>query len=357
MAIEFVDVEKMYPAGTRSVRNLSFQIRSGEMVGLLGPSGSGKTTVLRLIAGLERPTSGDVWIDGKRMTDLPPQQRHVGLVFQNYALFQHMTVYDNISFGLKGQKLPKEVIDDRVRELLRFMRLESYTNRFPSELSGGQQQRVALARALAPRPQVLLLDEPFAAIDTQIRRELRKFVRQVHEEMGVTSLFVTHDQEEALEIADRVLVLHDGQMEQLSTPYEVYEQPRTLFVASFIGESNVWDCHVQHGAIAIGDSHYPVDSTIADGTRSRWWCDPKTCGLKLSNLTRPRRTWCERPFEGRTAPCGFVPSRMKCGRLTSRARKAVVWPLEHGFALVWQNISCFLTDIHAGVVSNLCVYR
>lgn len=232
MTIEFVGVEKIYPGGARSVRGVSFQIREGEMVGLLGPSGSGKTTILRIIAGLERPTKGDVWIGGKRVTDLPPQKRNVGLVFQNYALFQHMTVYDNVSFGLREKRVPKDEMDARVRELLRFMRLESYANRFPHELSGGQQQRVALARALAPRPQVLLFDEPFAAIDTQIRRELRTFVRQVHDEMGVTSVFVTHDQEEALEVADRVLVLHEGNVEQFGTPEEVYEKPGTLFVAS-----------------------------------------------------------------------------------------------------------------------------
>ncbi|ACV59845.1 ABC transporter ATP-binding protein [Alicyclobacillus acidocaldarius] len=303
MTIEFVGVEKIYPGGARSVRGVSFQIREGEMVGLLGPSGSGKTTILRLIAGLERPTKGDVWIGGKRVTDLPPQKRNVGLVFQNYALFQHMTVYDNVSFGLREKRVPKDEMDARVRELLRFMRLESYANRFPHELSGGQQQRVALARALAPRPQVLLFDEPFAAIDTQIRRELRTFVRQVHDEMGVTSVFVTHDQEEALEVADRVLVLHEGNVEQFGTPEEVYEKPGTLFVASFIGESNVWTRAVQNGRIEVAGAALPVDPAVSEGSEVAVVVRPKDVELQPASEREAHAQVVRSAFKGSYSAC------------------------------------------------------
>ncbi|KRW90780.1 sulfate ABC transporter ATP-binding protein [Alicyclobacillus tengchongensis] len=303
MAIEFVEVEKVYPGGTRSVRGVSFQIREGEMVGVLGPSGSGKTTVLRLITGLERPTKGDVWIGGRRVTDLPPQQRNVGLVFQNYALFQHMTVYDNISFGLKEKRVSQNEIDHRVRELLRFMRLETYANRFPHELSGGQQQRVALARALAPRPQILLFDEPFAAIDTQIRRELRTFVRQVHEETGVTSLFVTHDQEEALEVADRVLVLHEGRVEQLGTPEEVYERPETLFVASFIGESNVWMRPLQNGHVEVAGIALPVDPSLPDSAEVAVVVRPKDVQIEPASADEAHAQVIRSAFKGAYSAC------------------------------------------------------
>ncbi len=278
------------------------------MVGLLGPSGSGKTTILRLIAGLERPTKGEIWIGGKRVTDLPPQKRNVGLVFQNYALFQHMTVYDNVAFGLKEKRVPRDEIDRRVRELLGYMRLTEYANRFPRELSGGQQQRVALARALAPRPQVLLFDEPFAAIDTQIRRELRKFVREVHDELGVTSLFVTHDQEEALEIADRVLVLHEGRVEQLGTPEEVYEQPETLFVASFIGESNVWRRPVQGGAVEVAGLRLPVDPAIPNGTPVAVVVRPKDVQLHPADREEGQGQILRSAFKGAYSAC-FVRTR------------------------------------------------
>jgi len=221
--------------------NVNFGVEKGKLIGLLGPSGSGKTTILRMIAGLETPDSGDIIIDGVRVNDLAASKRGIGFVFQNYALFRYMMVYDNIAFGLRVQKADKKKIDERVRELIKLIGLEGLEKRYPSQLSGGQRQRVAFARALAPNPQLLLLDEPFAAIDAKVRKELRSWLREMIEKLGVTSIFVTHDQDEAIEVADEIIITNKGRIEQTGTPIEIYHNPKTAFTASFFGETTFVD--------------------------------------------------------------------------------------------------------------------
>ncbi|RXZ84231.1 ABC transporter ATP-binding protein [Paenibacillaceae bacterium] len=236
MHIEVRGVSKNF--GTHvAVSDVSFTIDRGKLIGLLGPSGGGKSTLLRMLAGLESPDSGDIFINGLRVNDLPPQKRGIGFVFQNYALFRHMNVYDNIAFGLTIKKEKKDVIAKRVNELLELTGLVGYGQRFPNQLSGGQRQRVAFARALAPNPELLLLDEPFAAIDAKVRKELRTWLKQLIDQIGITSIFVTHDQEEAVEVADEMLIVQQGKLEQQGTPISVYTEPRTAFVAGFIGQS------------------------------------------------------------------------------------------------------------------------
>jgi len=242
-----------------AVSNVSFGVKEGELLGLLGPSGSGKTTVLRIIAGLESPSSGEILIDGARVNDLPVQQRKIGFVFQHYALFKHLTVFHNVAFGLKIQRWPKAEIAARVAELLRLMSLEGLADRYPHQLSGGQRQRVAIARALAPRPRVLLLDEPFGAVDAKVRQELREWLIRLHDDLNVTSLFVTHDQEEAMEVSDRIIVFSRGRLEQAGSPAEVYEEPATEFVARFIGAMNILEAVVHKGMARVGALEFPVD--------------------------------------------------------------------------------------------------
>ena len=238
MYVELKNINKTYGSYQAS-RNVNFGIEKGKLIGLLGPSGSGKTTILRMIAGLENPDSGEIIIDGKVVNDVPASERGIGFVFQNYALFRYMTVYDNVAFGLKVQKVDRKTIDIRVRELVKLVGLEGLEKRYPSQLSGGQRQRVAFARALAPNPQVLLLDEPFAAIDAKIRQELRSWLKEMIEKLGITSIFVTHDQDEAIEVADEIIITNAGQIEQKGTPVEVYRNPETAFTASFFGQPSV----------------------------------------------------------------------------------------------------------------------
>src|SRR6185503_3624300 len=227
-----------------AVKGVSFSVGEGELLGLLGPSGGGKTTVLRMIAGLEIPTSGDIFIRGERVNDIPVQKRNIGFVFQSYALFKNMTVFKNIAFGLSIKKWGTTEIRDRVRELLKLLDLEGYERRYPHQLSGGQRQRVAIARALAPQPSVLLLDEPFGAVDAKIRQELREWLVTLHNDLNVTTLFVTHDQEEAMEVSNRIIIFSRGNLEQIGTPREVYEEPTNEFVARFIGVLNVLELKV-----------------------------------------------------------------------------------------------------------------
>lgn len=238
MYIELEHISKYF--GTfKASDDVSFGIEKGKLVGLLGPSGSGKTTILRMLAGLEKQDEGDVIIDGKNVNTLTPDQRKIGFVFQSYALFPYMTVYDNIAYGLKVQKRDKKFIKNRVHELLELVGLPGVEKRYPDQLSGGQRQRIALARALAPQPEVLLLDEPFAAIDAKVRKELRTWLRETIDKVGITSIFVTHDQDEAIEIADEIIITNKGRIEQVGNPVEIYENPKTPFVAQFIGQSAV----------------------------------------------------------------------------------------------------------------------
>lgn len=241
MNISVANVSKFFGRFT-ALKNVSLNIGSGELVALLGPSGSGKTTLLRVIAGLETPDLGTVWFGDEDTTLRPPGQRRVGFVFQHYALFRHMTVFENVAFGLRvrprSTRPSRADLEAKVHQLLKLVQLDWSAQRFPHQLSGGQRQRIALARALAVEPQVLLLDEPFGALDAQVREELRRWLRRLHDEIGLTSVFVTHDQGEALDIATRVVVFNQGQVEQVGTPEEVYDRPATPFVYRFLGRSN-----------------------------------------------------------------------------------------------------------------------
>lgn len=238
MHVEVRNLNKHF-GGFHAVKDVSFDIEKGHLIGLLGPSGGGKTSILRMLAGLETPDSGDIAFHGQVVNDIPPQERGIGFVFQNYALFKHMSVYDNIAFGLQVKKIPKPQIKERVMELVELTGLKGFEHRYPHQLSGGQRQRVAFARALAPQPQLLLLDEPFAAIDAKIRQELRSWLRELIERVGITSIFVTHDQDEAIEVADEIMIINQGRVEQKGTPWDIYKEPKTPFVATFIGESTI----------------------------------------------------------------------------------------------------------------------
>src|SRR5437773_195284 len=250
MSIQAINISKRFGQFV-ALDNVDLEIPSGELVALLGPSGSGKTTLLRVIAGLEFADSGSVQFDGRDISDRTARERRVGFVFQHYALFRHMTVFENIAFGLRvrprDSRPSKKQIEAKVHELLKLIQLETLAQRYPSQLSGGQRQRVALARALAVEPSVLLLDEPFGALDAKVRLELRRWLRQLHDEIHVTSVFVTHDQEEALEVADRVVVMNHGRIEQIGSPEEVYNQPATPFVYNFLGNVNLFHGRIDGG--------------------------------------------------------------------------------------------------------------
>ena len=235
MYVELKNINKNY-GNFKASNNVNFGIEKGKLVALLGPSGSGKTTILRMIAGLEKQDSGDILIDGKVVNDIHPSERGIGFVFQNYALFRYMTVEQNIAFGLKVQKADKTFIRQRVAELVELVGLKGMEKRYPSQLSGGQRQRVAFARALAPNPQLLLLDEPFAAIDAKVRKELRTWLREMITKLGITSIFVTHDQDEAIEVSDEIIVTNKGGVEQVGTPIYIYQNPKTPFTAQFFGQ-------------------------------------------------------------------------------------------------------------------------
>jgi sulfate transport system ATP-binding protein len=267
MSIELKNVTKEF-GEVAAVHNVSFSVKEGELMALLGPSGGGKTTVLRMIAGLELPTAGDVLIRGKRVNDVSVQQRNIGFVFQNYALFKNMNVFKNIAFGLKIKKWRRAEMQTRIAELMKLFGLEGLEKRYPHQLSGGQRQRVAIARALAPKPSVLLLDEPFGAVDAKIRQELREWLVTLHHDLNVTTIFVTHDQEEAMEVSNRIVIFSRGNLEQIGTPREVYEQPSNEFVARFIGVMNVLDTDVRDGVARIGELAFPAEGQ-PDGARLR----------------------------------------------------------------------------------------
>ncbi len=267
MSIELRNVGKRF-GPTVAVEGVSLTVQDGELVALLGPSGGGKTTVLRMIAGLEMPSQGDIYIRGKRVNDVPVQQRNIGFVFQSYALFKNMTVFQNIAFGLKVKKWRRKQVKARVGELLRLFGLDGLEYRYPHQLSGGQRQRVAIARALAPKPSVLLLDEPFGAVDAKIRQELREWLVKLHHDLNVTTLFVTHDQEEAMEVANRIVIFSRGRLEQIGTPRDVYESPVNEFVARFIGVMNVLELEVWGGMAGLHELQFPAPG-LPDGHRMR----------------------------------------------------------------------------------------
>jgi sulfate/thiosulfate transport system ATP-binding protein len=268
MSIRVEHLTKRFNSFT-AVNDVSFTVESGQLVALLGPSGSGKSTILRMIAGLESPDQGHVYITGDQATHQSVQQRNVGFVFQHYALFKHMTVFENIAFGLRVRGRPRREVKQRVGRLLELVQLQAFAKRYPAQMSGGQRQRVALARALAPEPRVLLLDEPFGALDAQVRVELREWLRKLHEEVHVTSVFVTHDQEEALEVSDVLVILNKGKIEQVGSPREVYEHPASSFVMSFIGPVNTLRTEEgQSPDRMIRPTEIDIRRTDANGERS-----------------------------------------------------------------------------------------
>ncbi len=256
MSISVSNINKRF-GGFTALDNVSLDFPSGQLVALLGPSGCGKTTLLRIIAGLERADSGEVFLEGVDASALHVREREVGFVFQHYALFRHMTVFDNVAFGLRvkprDQRPSDAEIRRKVRDLLQLVQLDWLADRYPAQLSGGQRQRIALARALAVEPRVLLLDEPFGALDAKVRKELRRWLRQLHDELHITSIFVTHDQEEALEVADRVVLMDHGRVEQVGTPDEVYDHPASPFVYGFLGSVNLFHGRVDGQALRIGE--------------------------------------------------------------------------------------------------------
>ncbi|NTW71252.1 MAG: sulfate ABC transporter ATP-binding protein [Eubacteriaceae bacterium] len=264
MSIEIINITKNFEA-FKALSEINLKIETGELVALLGPSGSGKTTLLRIIAGLESSDTGSVIFDGEDHTGTSTQDRKVGFVFQHYALFKHMTVFENIAFGLKVRprkfRPSKEVIRQKTHELLSLVKMEELSNRYPAQLSGGQRQRIALARALAVEPKVLLLDEPFGALDAKVRKDLRRWLRKLHDEYPITSVFVTHDQEEALDVADRIVILNQGKIEQIGTPEEVYDNPANPFVYNFLGNVNLFHRRVEDGKNIINYSR-PHDIEI-----------------------------------------------------------------------------------------------
>ena len=260
--IEFQGVSKHYQDNL-VLHNINFEVNNGEFLTLLGPSGCGKTTLLRLISGFEEPAQGKIFINGQDMTGLSPQERHVNTIFQSYALFPHMTVFDNVAFGLRCKKLPKNEIDNRVIDALRMVKLADYSKRKPDQLSGGQQQRVAIARAVVNKPLVLLLDEPLSSLDYRLRKTMQIELKQLQTQLGITFIFVTHDQEEALSMSDRVVVMQEGCIEQIGSPREVYEEPQNLRVAKFIGEVNIFETEIINAAdtilqINIENQHYTL---------------------------------------------------------------------------------------------------
>ena len=266
MSVEVRNITKKFGQFT-ALDGVNLKVESGELVALLGPSGSGKTTLLRIIAGLEFPDSSDaqVLFYGEDVTMIPASQRKAGFAFQHYALFRHLNVFENIAFGLRVRPRatrPGEAeIRERVEKLLKLIQLEPLAKRFPSQLSGGQRQRISLARALAVEPKVLLLDEPFGALDAKVRKELRRWLRKLHEEIHITTLFVTHDQEEALEVADRVTILRMGRVEQIGTPEEIYDNPASPFVYDFLGNVNLFSGRMRDGTVVIGDTEFAVPET------------------------------------------------------------------------------------------------
>ncbi len=297
MSIEIVNINKQFGAFT-ALKDINLTIPTGELVALLGPSGSGKTTLLRIIAGLEVADQGSILFHGEDTASRSVGERQVGFVFQHYALFKHMTVFENVAFGLnvrpRSSRPAKSQIQDKVQTLLSLVRLEGMAGRYPSQLSGGQRQRVALARALAVEPQVLLLDEPFGALDAKVRKELRRWLRQLHDELHITSVFVTHDQEEALDVADRVVILNNGRIEQLGTPEEVYDHPANPFVYDFLGNVNLFRGRLHKGRISIGSVELAAPEYI------------DTLDTQAVSFVRPYNIEVEREAQGPE----FIPARI-----------------------------------------------
>ena len=305
--LELTGIQKHFAGGVVAVDDFNLSAARGEFVSFLGPSGCGKTTTLRMIAGFEKPTAGAITVDGEDITDRAPNQRNVGMVFQSYALFPNMNVAENIGFGLKVRKRPKAEIAKRVDELIALMHLEGRADRYPWQMSGGQQQRVALARALAIEPQVLLLDEPLSALDAKIRIVLRKEIRSIQRQLGITTVYVTHDQEEALSMSDRVVVMSDGHVEQIGTPSEIYNFPSTAFVASFVGTLNLVEAGVidaSTGRVAVGGQEIRTARALTDARAG----DRITLALRPEGIELGDGAADDNRLSGTLADIGFLGS-------------------------------------------------
>lgn len=290
--VQLAQVSKSFDSEEAVVKNLNLDIKKGEFLTLLGPSGCGKTTTLRMIAGFETPNSGRILIEGEDITYKAPHERSVNTVFQNYALFPHMTIFDNIAFGLKMKNTPKEEIKIKVSEMLKMVQLEGYENRMPSQLSGGQMQRVAIARAIVNNPKVLLLDEPLAALDLKLRKQMQLELKHLQKKLGITFVFVTHDQEEALTMSDRIVVMNGGIIEQVGTPEELYEKPTTKFVANFLGETNLLEGEVTKVKDREVLLHLPIEDDIIRIPNFAY-----TLGDKFTVSVRPERIKIKEQFE------------------------------------------------------------
>jgi sulfate transport system ATP-binding protein len=305
MSVEVKNVTKKFGTFV-ALDDVSLKVESGELVALLGPSGSGKTTLLRTIAGLEFPDPGNsqILFYGQDVTMIPASQRQAGFAFQHYALFRHLSVFENIAFGLRvrpARTRPKEAeIKQRVEKLLQLIQLDPLANRYPSQLSGGQRQRVALARALAVEPKVLLLDEPFGALDAKVRKDLRRWLRNLHDEIHITTLFVTHDQEEALEVSDRVAILRAGKIEQIGTPEEIYDRPASPFVYDFLGNVNLFHGRIHEGAVVIGDTTFdaPASSPASEAPAVAF---VRPHDIRITRESSPPRTFAARVIRGNAA--------------------------------------------------------
>jgi spermidine/putrescine transport system ATP-binding protein len=327
VAISLEGVKKRF-GDVEAVREMTAEIPDGEFFTMLGPSGCGKTTTLRMIAGFETPDDGRILLRGDDVTDVPPNKRNVNMVFQHYALFPHMSIYDNVAFGLKLKKLSKDETKDRVDELLRIVELEGYEKRRPSQLSGGQQQRVALARALVNRPAALLLDEPLGALDVKLRKQLQLELKRIQEELGTTFVYVTHDQEEALTMSDRIAVMNEGLVEQIGAPREIYEHPRTAFVADFIGSLNALDLRIDSvddglAVMRVSDGGRLVVSASGDtrpGTTVKVAVRPERIRIDAANGRAPEGG---SRVDGTIAQCVYLGSLTQyhvdteCGRIVS----------------------------------------
>lgn len=317
--VDIKGVNKIY--GTNHVvKDLNLLVEEGEFLTLLGFSGCGKTTTLRMIAGFEEPTTGSITVEGEPIEDKEPYERNVNTVFQSYALFPHMTIYDNVAYGLKMKKVPKKEIKERVLKMLEMVQLSGFEKRYPSQLSGGQKQRVAIARALINRPKVLLLDEPLGALDLKLRKQMQLELKRLQKKLNITFIYVTHDQEEALTMSDRIAIMHDGVMDQIGSPTEIYERPATKFVATFIGETNVFDGtirSIEGGKAVIGIENGEVTSSgsVEEG-------DGKNTGFAVNEFVtvsvRPEKMhFSPKPVEGFTVPAVvrdyiYVGSVLKC---------------------------------------------
>ncbi len=311
-AVRLVDVRRAF-GPVQAVCGVSFDVRDGELLVLLGPSGSGKTTILRIIAGFDELSEGEVEIRGRPVADVPPNRRDIGVVFQHFALFPHLTVFGNVAFGLEMRRLARDEVRARVAETLRMVRLVDFDDRLPSQLSGGQQQRVALARALVTRPAVLLLDEPLGSLDPHLRGEMQVEMRRLQQTLAITAIMVTHDQEEAMTMADRIAILHEGRLQQIGTPREVYEAPASAFVARFIGAANIFevaDLHAENGLLRIATPGGLTMTALDDG-RSR--------SGGVSAVVRPEkiqlgagRPDLENSFRGRVTSVAYVGATTRC---------------------------------------------